>query len=71
MSFNENQINAIVDQVVRKLSKELGDLPQPSNEPALPPRGHQDDRRGSEKRYGTNQVVPGTPEKNGAPAFHR
>jgi acyl-CoA reductase-like NAD-dependent aldehyde dehydrogenase len=52
MSLNEKQIDTIVDQVVRKLSKELGDLPQPVPRPAEPPQGHSDDRRGSERRYG-------------------
>lgn len=72
MALNESQINAIVDQVVRRLSRELGDLPQPAPHPAQPPQGHQDDRRGSERRYGTAPVVPGTPLAPGrAPAFVR
>lgn len=74
MALNENQINTIVDQVVRKLSKELGDLPQPENRPADPPAGHNDDRRGAEKRYGTflppPQVASPSPSAR-APAFHR
>ena len=51
MALNEQQINAIVEQVVRQLSKELTDLPQPQNRPAQPPSGHEDDRRGSERRH--------------------
>jgi acyl-CoA reductase-like NAD-dependent aldehyde dehydrogenase len=58
MSLNEKQIDAIVDQVVRKLSKELGDLPQPVPRPTEPPQGHADDRRGSERRYGAWTTPP-------------
>lgn len=72
MALNEQQINAIVEQVVRQLSKELTDLPQPQNRPAQPPSGHEDDRRGSERRYGS--YAPYSPVGNGAgkaPAFIR
>lgn len=50
MAFNEQQINAIVDQVVRQLSGELTGAPQPENRPSEPPRGHEEDRPGSERR---------------------
>ncbi|HZN94386.1 MAG TPA: aldehyde dehydrogenase family protein [Myxococcales bacterium] len=72
MILTEKQINSIVDQVVRKLSPELSDLPRTENRPAAPPRGHADDRRGSERRYGVDGVVPGTPARPGkAPAVGR
>lgn len=72
MILTEKQITSIVDQVVRKLAPELSDLPRPENRPALPPAGHADDRRGAERRFGTDPVVPGTPERPGkAPALHR
>ncbi|MFZ5469448.1 MAG: aldehyde dehydrogenase family protein [Myxococcota bacterium] len=61
MALNETQINAIVDQVVRKLSTELSDLPHPARSPAAPPIVHADDRRGAEKRFGTAPFVSGTP----------
>ncbi|MHB8875508.1 MAG: aldehyde dehydrogenase family protein [Myxococcaceae bacterium] len=68
MALNETQLNAIVDQVVRKLSSELGNLPRP----ALPPVGHKDDRLGAERRYGTNPFVSGTPHSPArAPAMGR
>ncbi len=68
--MNEQQINAIVDAVVRRLSNELADLPRPVAAPALPPLGHQDDRRGAEQRFGLSPVVPGTQEAAGkAPAY--
>ena len=71
MALNETQINAIVDQVVRKLSRELSDLPQPVAAPAEPPQGHLDDRRGAEKRFGFG-LVAGTPGAPGqAPAVGR
>jgi hypothetical protein len=70
MSLDSKQIDSIVDQVVRKLSKELSDLPQPVPAPALPPQGHSDDRRGSERRYGTAPLTPeARPQR--APAYHR
>ncbi|MFL5346390.1 MAG: aldehyde dehydrogenase family protein [Hyalangium sp.] len=74
MSLDSKQIDAIVDQVVRKLSKELSDLPQPVPAPAQPPHGHADDRRGSERRYGTAPLTPEArpPVPTGrAAAFHR
>ncbi|KFE69390.1 aldehyde dehydrogenase family protein [Hyalangium minutum] len=73
MSFDAKQIDAIVDQVVRKLSKELSDLPQPVPAPAQPPQGHADDRRGSERRYGTAPLTPEArpPVPSRAPAFHK
>ncbi|MDY7232532.1 aldehyde dehydrogenase family protein [Hyalangium rubrum] len=58
MSLDPKQIDAIVDQVVRKLSKELSDLPQPVPAPAKPPHGHNDDRAGSERRFGTAPLTP-------------
>ncbi len=62
MALNETQLNAIVDQVVRRLSPELGELPQPSRQPAEPPQVHRDDRRGAEKRFGTAPLsAPFTP----------
>lgn len=70
MALNEQQLNMIVDQVVRKLSKELSDLPQPENRPAQPPSGYVDDRKGSERRYGTSMHLPGKPERDGrGPAY--
>ena len=70
--LTEKQINAIVDQVVRKLSPELSDLPRPENRPAQPPLGHADDRRGAERRFGVDGVVAGTPGRPGkAPAVGR
>ncbi len=71
MNLNDQQIDAIVDQVVRKLSRELGDLPQTAPAPAAPPQGHADDRRGSERRFGLTPVVAGTPARSHAPAVHR
>jgi aldehyde dehydrogenase len=73
MSLDSKQIDAIVDQVVRKLSKELSDLPQPVPAPAQPPRGHEDDRRGSERRYGTAPLAPEARPSlaSRAPALHR
>ncbi|HYV45929.1 MAG TPA: hypothetical protein VFA20_13765, partial [Myxococcaceae bacterium] len=72
MNLTEKQINAIVDQVVRKLSPELSDLPHPENRPAQPPQGHADDRRGAERRFGVDGVVAGTPGQPGrAPAVIR
>ncbi|MBN1207984.1 MAG: aldehyde dehydrogenase EutE [Myxococcaceae bacterium] len=73
MSLDAKQIDAIVDQVVRKLSKELADLPQPVPAPAQPPQGHADDRRGSERRYGTAPLTPEArpPVPARAPALHR
>jgi aldehyde dehydrogenase len=71
MAISETQVERIVDEVVRKLSKELGDLPHPEARPAEPPRGHADDRRNSEKRFGVDGVVPGTPAAGRAPAFLR
>jgi len=72
MILNEQQISAIVDQVVRKLAPELRDLPQTSPLPALPPEGHPEDRRGAERRYGMDPYLPGTAPHGGrAPAFHR
>lgn len=65
--MNEQQINAIVDAVVRKLSNELSDLPRPQNVPTKPPLGHLEDRRGAEQRYGVGGTVAGTPGR--APAF--
>ncbi|MBX5480342.1 MAG: aldehyde dehydrogenase EutE [Myxococcaceae bacterium] len=72
MALNDSQIDAIVEQVVRRLSKELGDLPQPQNRPAERPLGHEDDRRGAERRYGTYLAPPqvASPPPR-APAFHR
>lgn len=70
--LTEQQINAIVDQVVRKLAPELRDLPQSSPFPAQPPEGHRDDRRGAERRYGTDPLVRGAATPVGkAPAFHQ
>jgi acyl-CoA reductase-like NAD-dependent aldehyde dehydrogenase len=60
MALNETQLNAIVDQVVRKLSKELGDLPQAAASPsssAAPSLAR--------RPYGSNPFVSGTP---GSPA---
>ncbi len=72
MALNESQIDQIVEQVVRKLSKELSDLPQPSREVARPHSHHADDRRTAERRYGVSPVIPGTPAAPGrAPSFHR
>lgn len=73
MSLDAKQIDAIVDQVVRKLSKELADLPQPVPAPAQPPHGHNDDRRGSERRFGTAPLAPEArpPVPARAPAFHK
>jgi len=73
MSIDAKQIDAIVDQVVRKLSKELSELPQPVPAPAQPPQGHADDRRGSERRYGTYPPLPppaSSPSPR-APAFQK
>ena len=52
MSIDAKQIDAIVDQVVRKLSKELR-ICRSRSRSRKPPQGHADDRRGSERRYGT------------------
>lgn len=73
MALSENQINSIVDQVVRKLSRELGDLPQPEARPTTPPKGHVEDRQGAEKRFGTYATPPqeSFPRSGRAPAFHR
>jgi aldehyde dehydrogenase len=71
MSLSDTQVERIVDAVVRKLSRELGDLPHPESRPAEPPQVHADDRRSSERRYGSDGVVPGTPGVSKAPAFHR
>jgi acyl-CoA reductase-like NAD-dependent aldehyde dehydrogenase len=71
MAIDESQINAIVDQVVRKLSKELSDLPQPQRAPAQPPQGHVEDRRGSERRYGQYASMPDMGPYQKAPAFIR
>ena len=73
MSLDSKQIDAIVDQVVRKLSKELSDLPQPVPAPAIPPHGHNDDRRGAERRFGTQPMAPeARPEiPRRAAAFHK
>lgn len=69
MAISETQIEAIVAQVVRRLSAELTDLPRPEPAPAQPPRVHADDRRGSERRFGISPLVAGTPEAPGcAPA---
>lgn len=74
MSLDAKQIDSIVDQVVRKLSKELSDLPQPVPAPAQPPQSHSDDRRGSERRYGTTALAPEQQphvHTRRAPSFHR
>jgi acyl-CoA reductase-like NAD-dependent aldehyde dehydrogenase len=71
MALDENQVERIVDAVVRKLSRELGDLPRPEPRPTEPARGHLEDRQGSERRYGVGGVVVGVPTQGKAPAFHR
>jgi acyl-CoA reductase-like NAD-dependent aldehyde dehydrogenase len=71
MAIDEQQINAIVDQVVRKLARELSDLPHPEPRPAQPPLGHVEDRRGSEKRYGVYAPQPDMGPYGRAPAVLR
>lgn len=71
MAIDEQQINAIVDQVVRQLSRELSDLPRPEPFPTRPPQGQVDDRQGSEKRYGTYAPLPSMGPYGKAPAVIR
>jgi acyl-CoA reductase-like NAD-dependent aldehyde dehydrogenase len=72
VALTEQQINAIVDQVVRKVSQDLSEFPQPQNRPAVPPAGHLEDRSGSERRYGTYAPLPSVHGTNGrAPAVGR
>jgi acyl-CoA reductase-like NAD-dependent aldehyde dehydrogenase len=49
MAFDDRQIDAIVDAVVRRIQN---GTPKPSNLPAQPPKVHADDRRGAERRFG-------------------
>lgn len=66
MSINEAQLNSIVDQVVRKLSGELSELPRSSPSPARP----QAEERKPARRFGS--LSGGTPERpERAPSFGR
>ncbi len=52
MAFDDRQIDALVDAVVRRIQGGSASAVTPSNAPAKPPKVHPDDRRSAEKRFG-------------------
>lgn len=52
MAIDDRQINAIVEAVVSRIQNEQAGV-RPGSGPAQPPKGHLEDRRSAEKRFGT------------------